>query len=497
MPPRVRDVLALPDLGLEPLTEGAGWDHPVRWVAVSELVDPTPFLEGGEVVLTTGMPLRDGGAATYVDRLVAAGVAGLGLGLGLGWDAAPKALVAAAGKKGLPLFSVPSRTPFIAVTKAVSRALAAEEYDEAARGFAAQRDLIRASLGSDDAGEAAVVSRVAKHVAGFALLLDADGTVRHAAPPGAGTKAAALAPEVARLRPRGLLAAAVVSERDHHVVIQPLGVRGRARAFLAVGSSSPLSPTDQAVVNLAVSLLSLSVARSEGRSSAERAVRAVALRLILDGSASRLPLAGLGWAGLHGRVRAVVARTAPDAAAAAEDWIAEQVPGAAAAAGVLPDDQSLLVALVPAGVALASPAPGDAVTSVGVGEAADGGDPEGPARSLASARRALSAAGARQVVRHDELGSAGLESLLDPAAADAWAESLLRPLAEPTERADLAGTLAAWLAHHGQVDAAAAELGVHRHTVRHRLRRAQSLLRRPLDDPGVRAELWLALSRRR
>jgi purine catabolism regulator len=288
-----------------------------------------------------------------------------------------------------------------------------------------------------------------------------------------------------------------VSERDHHVVIQPLGVRGRARGFLAVGSATPLSPTDQAVVNLAVSLLSLSVARSEGRSAAERAVRAVALRLVLDGSATRLPLAGLGWGGLHGPVRAVVARMAPDAGAAAEDWIAEQVPGAAAAAGVLPDDEGLLVALVPAAAALGAPGMGDPVTAVGVGEAADGDDPEGPARSVASARRALAAAGARQVVRHDQLGSAGLEALLDPAAADAWADSLLRPLADPTERADLAGTLAAWLAHHGQVDAAAADLGVHRHTVRHRLRRAETLLGRPLDDPGVRAELWLALSRRR
>ena len=32
-------------------------DRPVRWVAVSELEDPTPFLEGGELVLTTGMRL--------------------------------------------------------------------------------------------------------------------------------------------------------------------------------------------------------------------------------------------------------------------------------------------------------------------------------------------------------------------------------------------------------------------------------------------------------
>ena len=64
-----------------------------------------------------------------------------------------------------------------------------------------------------------------------------------------------------------------------------------------------------------------------------------------------------------------------------------------------------------------------------------------------------------------------------------------------SERADLAATLLAWLSRHGQVDAAAADLGVHRHTVRHRLRRAEGLLGRSLDDAGVRAELDLALTR--
>ncbi|NUT47744.1 MAG: helix-turn-helix domain-containing protein, partial [Saccharothrix sp.] len=54
-------------------------------------------------------------------------------------------------------------------------------------------------------------------------------------------------------------------------------------------------------------------------------------------------------------------------------------------------------------------------------------------------------------------------------------------------------TLRVWLACHGQADPAAARLGVHRHTVRNRLRRVEALLDRPLDTAGVRAELWLAL----
>ncbi|MFC6237911.1 PucR family transcriptional regulator ligand-binding domain-containing protein [Longivirga aurantiaca] len=505
MPPRLRDVVALPDLGLTVFAGASALDHSVRWVAVSELEDPGPFLEGGELVLTTGMrlPTQAADCSAYVARLVAADAAALGLGVGLSHAEVPAALVAAAEAQGLPLVRVPEQTPFIAVTKAISRLLAAEEYDEAARGFTAQRELIRSALTADDGGPAAVVTRLAKHVGGFALVLDPAGSVVHASPASAVARATELAGEVARLRPKGLLASAVVSGADEYVVLQPLGVRGRARGFLAVGAPRPLSANDQAVVNLAVSLLSLALARSEGRTASERGVRAAAVRLLLDGHAQSLPLDQLGWTSLRARpVRVVVVRAAdadPAALAAAEERLVEVLPGSAVAAGLLPDDPAVVLAVAPAAALDAAGAGGlaapddDLVRAAGVGDAADVDDPASLGRSLARARRAL-AAGADGLRRYDDLGG-GLEALLDPAAADAWAAALLAPLDEPGERADLAATLHAWLGRHGQVDAAAADLGVHRHTVRHRLRRAEALLDRSLDDPGVRAELWLALTR--
>ena len=503
MPPRLRDIAALPDLGLTVRAAASSLDRPVRWVAVSELEDPAPFLEGGELLLTTGMRLPEKSAAcgAYVRRLVAAGVVGLGLGVGLSHPSVPKALIDAADKAGLTLLEVPERTPFIAVTKAVSRLLAAEEYDEAARGFTTQRELIRAALNAEEGGAQAVVTRLAKHVGGFALVLDASGHVAHGSPASAVGRATDLAAEIARLRPRGLLASAVVSGADDYVVIQPLGVRGRARGFLAVGAPGPLRASDQAVVNLAVSLLSLSLARSEGRSSAERGVRAAALRLLLDGRAAELPLEALGWSGLRGGpVRVLVVRPSgsdPAAISAAEDRLAEALPGAAVAVGLAADDPSVVVVVAPTGLAAegASLAAEDAdiVAGIGIGDGAEVDDAHGLARSWARARRAL-AVGGSGVRTYEDLGG-GLEALLDPAAADAWAAALLAPLDEPGERADLAATLLAWLSRHGQVDAAAADLGVHRHTVRHRLRRAEALLGRSLDDAGVRAELYLALTR--
>ena len=51
----VRDVLG--DLDVRLLAGERSLDVPVRWVHISELDDPTPFLAGGELLLTTGMAL--------------------------------------------------------------------------------------------------------------------------------------------------------------------------------------------------------------------------------------------------------------------------------------------------------------------------------------------------------------------------------------------------------------------------------------------------------
>ncbi|MCC5784817.1 hypothetical protein CRM73_18055, partial [Kocuria sp. CCUG 69068] len=88
----VAQVLGLPGLGLEPVVEAAT-DLPVSWVVTSELADPTPYLEGGEVLLLTGLhtSARAHSWTEYVRRLtdrgvvhgVVAGVGGYGNSLGL------------------------------------------------------------------------------------------------------------------------------------------------------------------------------------------------------------------------------------------------------------------------------------------------------------------------------------------------------------------------------------------------------------------------------
>src|SRR5690242_35436 len=75
----LRDLLS--DLDVRPVAGDGGLDAPVRWVHISELEDPTPWLSGGELLLTTGMQLTDEESQRdYLKRLAAHDLAGLGLG---------------------------------------------------------------------------------------------------------------------------------------------------------------------------------------------------------------------------------------------------------------------------------------------------------------------------------------------------------------------------------------------------------------------------------
>jgi purine catabolism regulator len=118
-------------------------------------------------------------------------------------------------------------------------------------------------------------------------------------------------------------------------------------------------------------------------------------------------------------------------------------------------------------------------------------DPINVRQAIAQAREA-STSGTGWCMFGD-LRTRSIDSLIDGSLSRAWAESYLRPFSAVDEGAELKTTLRAWLAHHGQVDATAQDLGIHRHTVRHRLRRAEAALGASLDDPSVRADLWFAL----
>ncbi|MDJ0343310.1 PucR family transcriptional regulator ligand-binding domain-containing protein [Streptomyces sp. H10-C2] len=506
-------------LKLVVLAGGDRLNAAVRWVHTSELDDPGPYLEGGELLLTTGLKLDVDDPASlraYVERLAGAGVVGLGFGVGVGHDAVPPALVDAAAALDLPLLEVPRRTPFIAISKAVSAAVAADQYQAVTAGFEAQRDLTRAALAPDGTG--ALLGRLAHHLNGWAALYDASGAVLAAAPEWAGRRAARLAGEIDRLRDKPAPASAAVAGpagTEDRVELQSLGTARRPRGFLAVGTEERLDTSARYVVHAAVALLTLSLEQSRALQDTEQRLAAALLRMLLSGETEHArTVAGQLYGDLLTRpVRLLIAEPAelqakpaaragrPLTALDSVALLAERAEAAAARSGepvIAVREGPRLIVLAADGAAVLSACTDftEADDTLAAGLSAAVPVAELP-DALRQAERALAVAlrRGRNLVEHGEVGAGSVLPLLGDDAVRAFAEGLLRPLREhdATSRGDLLASLQAWLSRHGQWDAAATDLGVHRHTLRYRMRRVEEILGRSLDDPDVRMELWLAM----
>ncbi|MFE5817321.1 PucR family transcriptional regulator [Streptomyces sp. NPDC056479] len=518
------------------LTVRAGEDRldvPVRWAHASELTDPVPYMEGGELLLITALKLdaeNPEAMRRYVRRLVGAGVVGLGFAVGVNYEDIPKALLDAATQEDLPLLAVPRRTPFLAISKAVSAAIAADQYRAVTAGFAAQRELTKQALTDGPEG---LLAALAAQVDGWAALYDASGAVVATAPEWAGRRAARITADVERLRERPAPASSVVGgpENEDRVELHTLGTGRRPRAALAVGTAAALGTAERYAVHSAIALLTLTTERSRSLQAAEQRIGTAVLRMLLAGEPdhARTVAGNLYGDLLDMPFRVIVAEAASAGRAAVSDThgdplgaLTEIVESAAARAGeavlVVPEGEGetarLVVLAADGGAAVSACAEYAAVLGAaragGVPEQPGGLDedelvvglsaPAGPIAAAAAykqAEQALSVARrrGRVFVEHEQLAAGSVLPLLADDAVKAFADGLLRALREhdATGRGDLVASLRAWLSRHGQWDAAAADLGVHRHTLRYRMRRVEEILGRSLDDADVRMELWLAL----
>lgn len=390
------------------------------------------------------------------------------------------------------------------------------------------------------------MAALAAQVDGWAALYDASGAVVASAPEWAGRRAARLTADVQRLRERPAPASSVVggagntghSENADRVELHSLGTSRRPRAALAVGTAAALGTAERYAVHSAIALLTLTTERSRSLHEAGLRIDAAVLRMLLAGEPDHArTVAGDLYGGLlDAPFRVIVAESGaarnrgPTAAHTAAGTggdpggdplgtlgsLAEAAESAAARAGeavlAVPDGERLVVLATDGGAAVAAcvehasaleaarpaaePLAGGDEESLVVGVSA----PSGPIAASAAykqAQQALSVARrrGRVCVEHEHVAAGSVLPLLADDAVRAFADGLLRALRDhdATGRGDLVASVRAWLSRHGQWDAAAADLGVHRHTLRYRMRRVEEILGRSLDDPDVRMELWLAL----
>lgn len=450
-------------------------DPDIRWAHAIELDDPAPFLRGGELVLTTGLrlPRAAAGQAAYVDRLVEAGAAALGLGTGLRHARVPAGVRRACEAADLPLVEVPLATPFIAISQAVADRLGELRRLRLTETMDQQRALSRAAVRG---GVEAVVRTLARQLGAGVYLCDR--TWKPLARSGA---AQALPDRLETLLGSGRRGAVSEATPAGWTEVQPVGERPVARlGWLAVGRAHPLSVPERLVLTHAVSLVLLLLDRPE---DPVPEAEADLVRLLLDGpddapagmvfGAGRAVCVLVANGSRHRLLRAVeeVRRSTPHTVRAEVGTEARLIVVEAEIEGVATTLLELLGADGRVGI-------GPAVGLVEV------------AATLAAARRACRAADPGTARRSADLPVTAL--LTQPEVRDAVASSTAG-LLSALDGSDLTESLASFLTHHGSWDRTAADLGVHRHTVRHRIRKVEELTGLSLDDPEDRLLLHLGV----
>ena len=512
------------EMGLELTTGGDAADAPVRWVHISELPDPTPWLSGGELLLTTGIQLgTEERQREFVRLLSGHHLAGLGFGTGFDHEKLPEALLEEAGKLGFPVFEVPYELPFIALTEKAFTRLVNEQYEVLQRGIAIHKRLERLVL--EERGLDEVVRALAATTGGAVWVLSARGETiasklfRRQVPDdaleyvrgevqsrsgnaGASDDLLEFAPDHPELAGRSL--------------VLPVSIRGRGgpQAWLvAARDAGGLGDIERLILQQAVTVVALELMRQRAMRDTERRLAGDVLAEALTGRLSESELAvrlrpfGVGAnAAVLVFARADSEAIPPPAEGDLDRFLADAGVGALVASR-----ERLLCAVVDARegvdpIAMAARArealqPEHGELRAAASRPAAVGSLR---RSFHEARCALEAAALANgnsppVASYRDLGAFQLLlSLQDDDALRLYCESVLGPLEDASgEYGDeLIRSLEAYIEQNGQWEKAARELYCHRHTLRYRIKRVEQLTGRDLSSARDRIEFWLALRAR-
>jgi purine catabolism regulator len=413
---------------------------------VSELADPTPFLRPGTLLLTTGLQL--GAAEEYVGRL---DVVGIGFGVGLSHQDVPDSLVKTCERRGVPLLEVPLDTRFADIVRFVADDLARTAVRAVRSTVDIERALIRALATPNPSAE--IVKRLAKWINGWAMALDEDGRIDAVAPARARRELKAVKAELDRVSRVGRFSVSWSAD-GVQVSVHPV-----EHGYLAVGTPD-LHPDGPGVIGIAANLLSFQAEQVALARQADRKLRAAAAQLLINGLPGAAAQLGVDVPQPPYRVAVVQDVDLRDDLLCMDDLC---ILNAATDVAELLGDTGR--------AALSDPVDADHLPT-----------------AVAQARTLSGALTGPGVITRDDVTMPGLLSHVDTPEVRAYVSALPQPIP-----ADLLETLKVFIAADGSWAEASAQLKIHRHTLRYRIRKIESLLGKRLDDTGTRAELWLAL----
>lgn len=477
---------------------------PVRWVHISELPDPSQWLQGGELLLTTGYVIgrsvkmqRD-----FVRRLDEAGC--VGLGLSMGPEGKPLAgLLNESASRGFPLFTIPHKIPLMAITTWIAEYVNSERNQALINAMRMQQNVLSSIIHGK--GLSGIIGCCANSMPDFSFLLfDYFGHLLagHSWDPGLPDPGHMFTMVSKPLRSRER---ATLSIGDVQVTAAAVRLREEIEIILLIAGRRPMHEDELLLFEQMLTGVGLELARHQSF-RLERRRRAGELfddvaAGVLAPSAIPLRLRRLGIEPDKSYQVLCVSRSRESSghalATVAEDSMDSKLP---ALVGVH-DDQ--LYCVVQSEDATAAQHIADAAAAKGwpdvrVGRSMPRSDVQQLPAAMREARLCVSAPVAMDPPVRDvsNVGVSGLIAGMDPnPAITSFVAQVLGPLLEHDERdgGQLLKTLRVYLRHACRPGPAAGDLHIHRHTLSYRLDRIRHLSGRDPRDGGQLLVFGLAL----
>ncbi|HKT00610.1 MAG TPA: PucR family transcriptional regulator ligand-binding domain-containing protein [Rugosimonospora sp.] len=479
---QVEDVLRSPALQLSLVAGAAGLSRRVAWAHVSELTDPTPWLFGAEMIMTTGIavPRSAAGQRAYLQRLDDAGVACLALSEGLYVPTLTKTFLDTAETRGFPVLRVPIPVPFMAIAQLVSAAVqgdTGQRLNAQLQVFGAVQWLATGHLSTRE-----IFTRL-ERLSGYTLyactlhrqpLLDGVPP-----PPPAHTDLIPDTPTSPPTVPGGY-------------VLPVTGPRGTAGYILALETANTVPAGVSVVQHIAtVAALQLSMLAHEREMLRREGAETLSemLQGMLDPAVVTRRLTANGFPTNSTLILAIIR---PDHTTPATADIVEPLATAGHPHLVLRQQNELYVLLTddPAARTTLTNTP----ATLGISRPFPPGTPLPIARREAQWALTRAIEAGRHTINYGD-DRTGRWLTTDTHDLHTLVNDVLGPVLtyDQTHAADLLPTVRTWLEHNRHTDPAAKALHIHPNTLLYRVRRFEQITGRSLSTTEDLAEIWLAL----
>lgn len=481
----IADLVAMPQLGLQLVGGHEATANPVLWTHVSELSDPGPWLEGGELLIVNGfgIPQSPADQVEYVSRLAHHRLAGLVIGV-----KAPditQEMLDEADRLRFPVLRIPRHVPFIDLSYLVANAS-----EQSARGRLSRHLRIFETLrfrNGTESNTAEVYSQL-EQVSGYRLALLTS----------AGRPLLSAWPWVPEDLDRQQLQGVAELQMIPGGYVLPLFVGSRATAYLVGKEHEDAAPGGLAALQHVGTLAALDAIDDQRRREVVHRHGSALLAVAIDGEVEKNELeARFSEVGLEvgAGLRFLAFGAASDGVGEIEvrDWLTDR------GHPHLLRRRGTLFAVVGCDDGELRSLAADLGTHVGVSSRLTDLDdlPRMRRQALWSLGLAEEESDAAAMFAEDQLD---LARWLNPDAETVkyLADGTLHPIKQHDEEygTELLHTLSVYFQNQGSRRKAAAQLFVHEHTLTYRLRRIEQLTGRNLKNYRDAFELWLAVESR-